>query len=110
MAGRLRETELRITVEVFSVRVRILWVYSCQTKVRDTLLSLRIIVLAGVGNLSVNLFVYRLRGHTPRVCKARSVLLAHTTCAADGTSGVIFARLEHLLDPCAPGAHYLFHR
>ena len=95
MAGRLRETELRITVEVFFCSGSHTLGVLLPNKSQGYLLSVRTIVLAGVGNL----VVHRLRGHTPRVCKARSVLLAHTTCAADG-----------LLDPCAPGAHYLFRR
>ena len=35
------------------------------------------------------------------------VLLARTICAADDAAGAISAHLKPLLDPCAPGAHYL---
>ena len=35
------------------------------------------------------------------------VLLGYITCAIDDAACAIFARLEPLLDPCAPGAHYL---
>ena len=36
------------------------------------------------------------------------VLLARTTCIADDAAWAISARLDLLLDPCAPGAHNLY--
>ena len=38
------------------------------------------------------------------------VLLARTTCTTVDEACAIFARLEPLLDPCAPGAHYAYRR
>ena len=43
----------------------------------------------------------RLCEHTPRVCYARFVLLAHTTCATADAACALFARFEPLLDPCS---------
>ena len=37
-------------------------------------------------------------------------LLACTVRTAVDAACAIFARLEPLLDPCAPGAHYSYHR
>ena len=47
--------------------------------------------------------------HAPSLSSTR-VLLARTTCAADDVAGAISKRLEPVLDPCAPGAHYLCYR
>ena len=38
------------------------------------------------------------------------VLLARTTRTAVDAACALFARLESLLDPCTPGAHYLYRR
>ena len=38
------------------------------------------------------------------------MLLVHTTCATVDAACVIFARLETLLHPCVPGAHYSYRR
>ena len=38
------------------------------------------------------------------------VLVARTTRTAVDAACALFARLEPLPDPCAPGAHYSYHR
>ena len=62
------------------------------------------------GYLRLMYTLYRLRGHTPRDCKARPVLLVRTTCATADEASAISARLKPLLDLCVPGTYYLCHR